>query len=80
MALSKAQDFRELSDEVLTQEILAAKRQLFDLRFQKATRQMENRHHEFKHLKHRIAQMMTVERERQQAQLVAKAEAPGSED
>ncbi|MEB3272971.1 MAG: 50S ribosomal protein L29 [Prochlorothrix sp.] len=80
MALSKAQDFRELNDEALAQEILAAKRQLFDLRFQKATRQLENSHHEFKHLKHRIAQMMTVERERQLAQVAAEAEASSTED
>ncbi|MEB3164586.1 MAG: 50S ribosomal protein L29 [Prochlorothrix sp.] len=80
MALSKVQDFRELSDETLTQEILAAKRQLFDLRFQKATRQLENSHHQFKHLKHRIAQMMTVERERELAKAAAEAEVATPED
>ncbi|KKI98864.1 50S ribosomal protein L29 [Prochlorothrix hollandica] len=69
MALSKAREIRELSDETLDKEILEAKRKLFDLRFQKATRQLENRNHEFQHLKHRLAQLMTVERERQLAQV-----------
>ncbi|NEO22620.1 MULTISPECIES: 50S ribosomal protein L29 [unclassified Moorena] len=67
MALPKIEDARSLSDAELEQEILAAKRQLFDLRLQKATKRLE-KPHQFKHLKHRIAQLMTVERERQLAQ------------
>lgn len=66
MALPKIEDARSLSDAELEQEILAAKRQLFDLRLQKATKRLE-KPHQFKHLKHRIAQLMTVERERQLA-------------
>ncbi|MFZ9736548.1 MAG: 50S ribosomal protein L29 [Prochlorotrichaceae cyanobacterium] len=68
MALSKIQDFRDLSDQELQEQILGAKRELFELRFQKATRQMENKPHLFKHTRHRLAQLMTVERERQLAQ------------
>ncbi|MEY2976847.1 MAG: 50S ribosomal protein L29 [Prochlorotrichaceae cyanobacterium] len=68
MALSKIQDFRDLSDQELQEQILGAKRELFELRFQKATRQMENKPHLFKHTRHRLAQLMTVERERQIAQ------------
>ncbi|XTZ11757.1 MAG: 50S ribosomal protein L29, partial [cyanobacterium endosymbiont of Rhopalodia inflata] len=48
----------------LVDEILAAKRQLFNLRFQQATRRLE-KPHEFKHVRHRLAQLLTVERERQ---------------
>lgn len=66
MALSKIQDFRELSDQALDQQIQALKRQLFDLRMQKATRQTV-KPHEFKHTRHQLAQLMTVERERQLA-------------
>ncbi|MDJ0510666.1 MAG: 50S ribosomal protein L29 [Crocosphaera sp.] len=64
MALPKIEEVRKLSDEELAEEILATKRKLFDLRFQQATRQLEKTH-EFKHTRHRIAQLLTVERERQ---------------
>ena len=67
MALSKAADLRELSDEDLTVEIAKVKRDLFDLRFKKATRQMETGFHEFKHARRKLAQLMTIERERQLA-------------
>jgi large subunit ribosomal protein L29 len=65
VALSKIKEIRELSNEELEQEIVAVKRQLFELRFQKATRQLEKGVHEFKHTRHRLAQLMTVQRERQ---------------
>lgn len=64
MSLPKIEDARKLSDEELSDEILAAKRKLFELRLQQATRRLE-KPHEFKHTRHRIAQLMTVERERQ---------------
>lgn len=64
MALPKIEEARQLNNEELAQEILATKRKLFDLRFQQATRQLENTH-EFKHTRHRMAQLLTVERERQ---------------
>lgn len=64
MALPKIDDVRKLNDEELAEEILTTKRKLFDLRFQQATRQLEKTH-EFKHTRHRMAQLLTVERERQ---------------
>ncbi len=64
MALPKIEDVRNLSDEELAEEILAAKRQLFQLRLQQATRRLEKTH-EFKHTRHRIGQLLTIERERQ---------------
>ncbi len=64
MALPKIDEVRQLNDEELAEEILATKRKLFDLRFQQATRQLDNTH-EFKHTRHRMAQLLTVERERQ---------------
>lgn len=66
MGLSKVEDIRQLSDADLSEQIVAAKRELFDLRFQKATRQLDKTH-EFKHIKHRLAQLLTIERERQLA-------------
>jgi large subunit ribosomal protein L29 len=65
MALSKASELRELSSEEITAEIAKIKRDLFDLRFKKATRQMETGFHEFRHTRRKLAQLMTIERERQ---------------
>ena len=64
MALPKIADARKLSDEELAEEILAVKRQLFQLRLEQATRRLE-KPHLFKHAKHRMAQLLTVERERE---------------
>lgn len=71
MPLTKIADARKLGAEELAAEILAAKRQLFELRFKKAT-QAEVKPHQFKQLRHKIAQMLTVEGERAR---IAKAEA-----
>ncbi len=65
MALSKASELRALSDAEITTEIAKIKRDLFDLRFKKATRQMETGFHEFRHTRRKLAQLMTIERERQ---------------
>ena len=65
MALPKIEEVRKLNDEELAEEILATKRKLFDLRFQQATRHLDNKTHLFKHTRHRMAQLLTVERERQ---------------
>ena len=64
MPLPKIADVRKLNDEELVEGILAAKRKLFELRFQQATRRLD-RNHEFKHTRHRLAQLLTVERERE---------------
>ena len=64
MALSKIAEARELDDQALDEAIVATKRRLFELRFQKATRQLESGFHQFKHERHRLAQLMTVRQER----------------
>lgn len=64
MPLPKIENVRKLNDEELVDEILTTKRQLFELRFQQATRRLE-KPHEFRHTRHRLAQLLTVERERQ---------------
>jgi large subunit ribosomal protein L29 len=64
MALSKVSEFRDLSDQEIEEQIVVAKKELFDLRFQKGTRRLE-KPHQFKHTRHRLAQLMTLERERQ---------------
>ncbi len=63
MPLPKIEDARSLSEQELGDEILAVKRQLFQLRLQQATRRLE-KPHQFKHARHRLAQLMTVEHER----------------
>jgi large subunit ribosomal protein L29 len=73
MALSKISEARSLGDEELLTAIAETKRELFQLRFQKATRQLDKQVHQFKHTRHRLAQLMTVQRERQLAALEAEA-------
>ncbi|MCW6035122.1 50S ribosomal protein L29 [Spirulina subsalsa FACHB-351] len=64
MALPKVSDARKLSDQELSAAIVEAKKKLFDLRLQQATRRLEKTH-EFKHTRRWIAQLLTVETERQ---------------
>lgn len=63
MPLPKVKDARALSDAELADRILAVKRQLLDLRLLKATGRLE-KPHQFKHAKHQLAQLLTLERER----------------
>lgn len=63
MAFPKIADALNLTDEELTQEILAAKRQLVDLRLLKATGRLE-KPHLFKHTQHRLSQLLTLEGQR----------------
>ncbi len=65
MALSKIADVRKLTDAEINAEVVAIKRQLFDLRLKKATGQGNVQPHQFRHLQHRQAQLLMVERERQ---------------
>ena len=64
MALPNIEDARKLSDEELAEEVVEAKRKLFQLRLEKATGRLE-KSHQFKHTQHWIAQLLTVETERQ---------------
>ncbi|MCA1904243.1 MAG: 50S ribosomal protein L29 [Cyanobacteria bacterium KgW148] len=75
MALPKIEEARSLDQEALAKAILDVKKELFNLRLRLATRQTV-KPHEFRHLKHRLAQLMTVEREQQLAK--AKGEDHGS--
>jgi len=78
MALPKISEVRDLSDEALSAQILQVKRDLFNLRLKMVTQEFKTPH-EFKHLRHRLAQLMTVERERQLATQVQSA-TPIAED
>lgn len=63
MALPKIEEFRELSDDQLSDQILTVKKELFELRMQQATRQLE-KPHLFRHAKHKLAQLMMLEGQR----------------
>ena len=60
---SKAAELRELPDEELYVRIDSAKEELFNLRFQLATGQLDNTAR-LKDLRHDVARVMTVLRER----------------
>jgi len=80
MALSKIKEVKGFSDEAISEEILASKRKLFELRLLQATGRLE-KSHEFKHTRHRLAQLLTVERERQlQAAVPLPPSAPSLEE
>lgn len=64
MSFPKIEDARQLNDQELADQIVAVKKQLFELRLQQATGRLQKTH-EFKHARHRLAQLMTVERQRQ---------------
>jgi large subunit ribosomal protein L29 len=72
MALPKIAAVRKMSDDEIADAILAAKKKLFELRLQQATRRLEKTH-EFKHTRHRLGQLLSVERERQLAQSTPEA-------
>ncbi len=63
MPMPKIADIRALSDEEIRNEIYAVKKELFELRLQKATRQL-TQPHLIRLRKHKLAQLLTVEGER----------------
>ena len=64
MAHHNASELRQLSDADITEQIDSLRRELFDLRFQQATRQLANTHR-FKQSRIKLAQLLTVQKERQ---------------
>ena len=63
MAHPKAAEVRNLTDADITEQIDGIRRELFDLRFQQATRQLSNTHR-FKESRIKLAQLLTVQKER----------------
>lgn len=64
MAQQKAADARRLSPENLAKEMNHAYRALFTLRFQHASRQLQN-HRELRNARRNIARLRTIKRERE---------------
>ena len=63
MSLPQISEIKDLKNEELHKEILKIKKELFDLRFKKSTRQTF-KPHEIKHAKHRLAQLLTIEHQK----------------
>lgn len=66
MALSNFKELLNLNSTNITEEIVATKKQLFELRLKKATRQ-SFKPHLFKTSKRRIAQLLTLESQKKQS-------------
>jgi len=60
----KVREIRALSPEELSKQLEAAHRELFDLRFRLATKQLVN-HREIPRVKKKIARLKTIMRERE---------------
>jgi large subunit ribosomal protein L29 len=77
---SKAAELRELPDDELLARVDAAKEELFNLRFQLATGQLDNPTR-IREVRHEVARIATVLREREiEAELDAIAAAEPEED
>jgi len=63
MARPNIADVRQLSGEAIAEQIDATRRELFDLRFQQATRRLEQPHR-FKEARIKLAHLHTVQQER----------------
>jgi large subunit ribosomal protein L29 len=66
MARPNASELRQLTDADINKQIDGLRRELFDLRFQQATRQLSNTHR-FKQSRIKLAQLLTVQAERQRS-------------
>jgi large subunit ribosomal protein L29 len=66
MARPAIADLRKLTDGELTEQIDGVRRELFDLRFQQATRRLEQPHR-FKQARIKLAQLQTVQAERKRS-------------
>ena len=65
MSFQNFSELKELDDAKLSEEIVNAKKFLFDMRLKKATRQTF-KPHVFVHTKRKIAQLMTIEEQRKE--------------
>jgi large subunit ribosomal protein L29 len=71
--VSKPQELRDMSDEELDTKLAEAKEELFNLRFQLVTGQLDNPM-AIKTVRKEVARILTVIRERELAMLEAVAE------
>lgn len=72
--MSKASEVREMTDEDIAAAIEDKKEELFNLRFQKASGQLEDEN-VIRYAKRDFARLKTIQRERELAALVTEEEA-----
>jgi large subunit ribosomal protein L29 len=77
-ATTAASELRELTDDELVQRLRESKEELFNLRFQMATGQMDN-NRRLRMVRHDIARIYTVMHERQLGLSVSPGAVAGSE-
>ena len=78
MATSTASDIRRLDDDSLEEKLREAKEELFNLRFQAATGQLES-HGRLRSVRRDIARIYTILRERELGIIPATAPDAGTE-
>jgi large subunit ribosomal protein L29 len=66
MARPAIAEVRKLTDAQIIEQIDGTRRELFDLRFQQATRRLEHPHR-FKEARIKLAHLLTVQQERQRS-------------
>jgi len=66
MARPDTAEARKLSDADIVEKIVGLRRELFDLRFQQATRQL-TKTHRFKEARIELAQFLTIQEERRRS-------------
>ena len=63
-------EFKKLNSEQITEKIDQLRKDLFDLRFKQATRQL-NETHKFKNIKKQVAQLLTLSRSQSDSQTIS---------
>jgi large subunit ribosomal protein L29 len=63
MSLPPIKQINLLNDEQLKKEIIASKKELFELRLKQSTNQYFTPH-SFKHIKHRLGQLLMIQKQR----------------
>ena len=61
-------EFKKLESSQITEKIEKLRKDLFDLRFKQATRQL-NETHKFKSIKKKIAQLLTISKSQSSSQV-----------
>jgi large subunit ribosomal protein L29 len=76
--VANVQELRDLADEELIERLESDKEELFNLRFQLATGQIDNPMR-IKHVRHEIARILTIVREREIENEAAEFAAAGNQ-
>jgi len=70
ISLIKIEEFKKLNSDQITEKIDQLRKDLFDLRFKQATRQL-NETHKFKIIKKQVAQLLTLSKSQSASQTIS---------